>query len=61
MPLSEEIAKLSVKVFRKFGKGVHEAGLNFGDCMSYATADYLHAPLLFKGSDFEKTPVRKAL
>jgi ribonuclease VapC len=32
--------------------------LNFGDCMSYATADFLKAPLLFKGDDFEKTPIR---
>jgi ribonuclease VapC len=61
VPLTEIIAYRSLKVFLKFGKGVHKAGLNFGDCMSYATADYLHASLLFKGSDFEKTPIRSAL
>jgi ribonuclease VapC len=34
------------------------SGLNFGDCFSYAMAKALHAPLLFKGSDFAKTDVR---
>jgi len=38
-----------------------EAGLNFGDCMSYATAEYLNEPLLFKGDAFEHTPIRAAL
>jgi ribonuclease VapC len=61
VPLTEVIAELSVLVFRKFGKGRHRAGLNFGDCMSYATAEHLQAPLLFKGDDFEQTPIRPAL
>jgi ribonuclease VapC len=61
VPLTATIAELSVEAFRKFGKGVHKAGLNFGDCMSYATADFLKAPLLFKGDDFEQTPIRAAL
>jgi ribonuclease VapC len=61
VPLTEAIAALSVKVFLKFGKGVHQAGLNFGDCMSYATAENLKEPLLFKGSDFGQTPIRTVL
>jgi ribonuclease VapC len=61
VPLTEVIAELSVLVFRKFGKGRHKAGLNFGDCMSYATAEHLNAPLLFKGDDFAQTPIRPAL
>ena len=62
VPLTATIAELSVEAFRKFGKGMHKAaGLNFGDCMSYATADFLKAPLLFKGDDFEQTPIRSAL
>jgi ribonuclease VapC len=61
VPLTEEIAHLSVKVFRKYGKGIHKAALNLGDCMSYATAEYLKEPLLYKGNDFTQTPILKVL
>lgn len=47
--------------YRKYGKGRHEAGLNFGDCFAYGLAITLDAPLLFKGTDFAKTDVRNAL
>jgi ribonuclease VapC len=47
--------------FRRFGKGRHRAGLNFGDCCAYALARTLDAPLLFKGDDFALTDVRRAL
>jgi len=44
--------------YRRFGKGNgHPARLNFGDCMAYAVAQELDAPLLFKGDDFSKTDV----
>jgi len=45
----------------RFGKGRHRAGLNFGDCIAYATAQVACKPLLFKGDDFahtDITPVR---
>jgi ribonuclease VapC len=61
VPLTAIIAELSVAAFRKFGKGVHKAELNFGDCMSYATAEYLKTSLLFRGKDFTLTPIRSAL
>jgi ribonuclease VapC len=60
-PLSETIAELAVKAFKKYGKGLHKAALNFGDCMSYATAEYCQEPLLFKGNDFERTPIKAVL
>lgn len=45
--------------FEKYGKGRgHAAQLNFGDCMAYAVAKALDAPLLFKGDDFAKTDVK---
>ncbi len=47
--------------YRRFGKGRHKAALNFGDCLSYATAVALHQPLLFKGEDFSQTDVESAL
>ena len=53
---------LSVDAFMKFGRGRnHPAKLNFGDCMAYALAKSLNAPLLYKGDDFEQTDIRSAL
>ncbi len=46
--------------YRRFGKGRHPAGLNFGDCMSYALARVCDEPLLFKGEDFGQTDIRTA-
>jgi ribonuclease VapC len=43
--------------FSRFGKGRHPAGLNFGDCFSYALAQVEGEPLLFKGNDFSQTDV----
>ena len=47
--------------YRHWGKGIHPAGLNLGDCAAYALAKSLDAPLLFKGDDFSRTDVRRAL
>ena len=46
--------------FRRFGKGRHPAGLNFGDCAAYALSQCSGEPLLFKGSDFAATDVSAA-
>lgn len=56
-----EQAYLARQAFRDFGKGRHPAGLNFGDCFSYALAKLTREPLLFKGDDFQKTDVLSAL
>jgi ribonuclease VapC len=48
---------LARRAFRRFGKGRHAAGLNFGDCASYALAQWTGEPLLFKGADFSATDV----
>ena len=45
--------------WRRFGKGRHGAGLNFGDCFAYALATTSGEPLLFKGDDFSKTDVAR--
>lgn len=48
--------------FARFGKGQgHPAQLNFGDCMAYALAKSLDAPLLYKGDDFACTDIRAAI
>jgi ribonuclease VapC len=57
VPVDEEQADLARQAFRKFGKGRHPAGLNFGDCFSYALARSLDEPLLFKGNDFSQTDI----
>ena len=51
----------SHEAYRLFGKGNHPAGLNMGDCAAYALAKELDAPLLFKGNDFARTDIRRAL
>ena len=53
-----EQADIARHAYRNFGKGRHAAGLNYGDCFSYALAHSSGEPLLFKGQDFSKTDVR---
>lgn len=54
--------RLAATAFDRFGKGRgHKAGLNFGDCLSYAVAQARDVPLLFKGQDFIHTDIRPAL
>jgi ribonuclease VapC len=43
------------RAFLEYGKGRHPAGLNFGDCLSYATARLGAEPLLAIGDDFTQT------
>jgi ribonuclease VapC len=49
----------AVDAYRRFGKGRHPAALNFGDCLSYATAKLAEQPLLFVGEDFSKTDLQR--
>jgi ribonuclease VapC len=56
-----ELARESRAAFIRFGKGRHPAGLNFGDCVSYALAQARGLPLLYKGEDFAKTDVVSAV
>jgi ribonuclease VapC len=53
-----EIAR---EAFRRYGKGRDAAGLNFGDCFSYALARSRRDSLLFKGEDFARTDITPAL
>ena len=50
----------ALDAFRRFGKGRHPAGLNFGDCLSYAVARLAGHPLLFVGDDFSQTDIEVA-
>ena len=52
---------IAIDAFRRFGKGRHPAGLNLGDCFSYALAKATGEPLLFKGDDFLQTDIKQAV
>jgi ribonuclease VapC len=58
---TESQARTARQGFSDYGKGRHAAGLNLGDCFSYALAKVSGEPLLFKGNDFRKTDVTSAL
>lgn len=61
-PLTEDHARIARQAYRDFGKGSgHPAGLNLGDCFSYALAAASGEPLLFKGDDFSHTDLSPAL
>jgi ribonuclease VapC len=54
-------SRLARDAFRRFGKGVHPASLNFGDCCVYALSRLKAEPLLFIGNDFSQTDIEPAL
>ncbi|PVM91208.1 VapC toxin family PIN domain ribonuclease [Caulobacter radicis] len=51
---------LALDAFARFGKGVHPAKLNMGDCFAYACAKAHGVPLLYKGGDFALTDIEAA-
>lgn len=61
IPFTADHAAAARQAFLRYGKGRHPAGLNFGDCIAYATAKIEREPLLFKGSDFRLTDIEAAL
>ena len=60
-PVTEEQAHIARQAWSDFGRGRHAAGLNFGDCFSYALSKVTGEPLLFKGDDFLKAGITSAL
>jgi ribonuclease VapC len=59
-PVTVEQGHAAREAGAHFGKGRHPAGLNYGDCFSYALARTTGAPLLFKGDDFSRTDILAA-
>lgn len=59
-PFTEGHYSLAVSAWLKYGKGRHPAALNFGDCISYATAKAAEMPLLCVGDDFPRTDLTLA-
>ena len=59
-PVMVEHIEAARLAWRRFGKGNHQAALNFGDCFAYALAKTTGEPLLFKGKDFAQTDIEPA-
>ena len=59
-PVTREQLASARYAWRRFGKGNHPAGLNFGDCFAYALADVTREPLLYKGDYFARTDIKAA-
>ena len=58
--VNEEQALLARAAWRRYGKGRHPAGLNFGDLFAYALARASGEELLYKGDDFARTDLARA-
>lgn len=52
-------ADIARRAWRRYGKGRHQAGLNFGDCFSYALAVTRRERLIVKGGDFALTDIAR--
>lgn len=61
VPVTLAAAREIAKAYAIWGKGVHPAALNYGDCFAYEVAQRYGCPLLFVGDDFSQTDVRSAL
>ena len=61
VPVDEGQARIALRARIQFGRGFKSgAQLNYGDCFSYALAKSLSAPLLYVGTDFDRTDVERA-
>lgn len=54
-PFDNRHFQVALEAFLRYGKGRHPARLNYGDCMTYATARIADLPLLCTGDDFPQT------
>lgn len=61
MNVTPAAARRIAEAYARWGKGVHPAGLNFGDCFAYEVAKEEACPLLYVGADFAQTDIVSAL
>jgi ribonuclease VapC len=61
VPVTALTAARVANIYNQWGKGIHPASLNFGDCFAYDLAIENDCPLLFVGEDFSKTDVKQYL
>jgi ribonuclease VapC len=60
IPMTDAHWSTAVDAWLRFGKGRHPAALNFGDCLSFATARVSNRALLCVGNDFARTDLHTA-
>jgi ribonuclease VapC len=58
---TQSTALIAHMAFLQYGEGRHRAALNICDCAAYATAKEINLPLLFKGSDFIHTDIKRVV
>ena len=61
IPVTAASARRAAEAYARWGRGIHPAALNYGDCFSYVVAKDYACPLLYIGGDFSKTDLRSAL
>ncbi len=61
VPVTATHLEAARRAWRRFGKGRHPAGLNYGDCFAYALARTTGEPLLYQGNDFARTDIPAAI
>ena len=57
IPVDQALVDRALAGWRQFGRGKHAAGLNYGDCFTYALASTRNLPVLCTGDDFARTDV----
>jgi ribonuclease VapC len=61
VPVTSASARRIAAAYGRWGKGIHPAALNFGDCFAYEAAEERNCRLLCVGNDFSRTGIRPAL
>jgi len=59
--VTDDFARRVADSYARWGKGIHPALLNFGDCFAYQVARDYACPLLYVGKDFAKTDIVSAI
>jgi ribonuclease VapC len=54
-------ARRIAQAYEQWGKGLHPAALNYGDCFAYAAANENGCRLLYVGADFANTDLGSVL
>jgi ribonuclease VapC len=60
VPVTAAVSRRIAEAYARWGRGVHPAGLNLGDCFAYALARENDCPLLYVGEDFARTDLPRA-
>jgi ribonuclease VapC len=61
VPVTPAAARRIGEAYTRWGRGMHPAALNFGDCFAYAIAQEHACRLLYVGDDFAKTDIEAVL